>query len=96
MRRWAVEDSGRVLKQEFDLERVSVEGWLAIRRTVLFAWLAYGFVCLVQTLGETVIQFIISMVRAFRAPKKVSAYRIRQGIAELLQGGLLFRPSNFG
>jgi hypothetical protein len=96
MRRWAVEDSGRVLKQEFALEEVRVAGWQSIRRSVILASLAYGFICLVHTMEQKVIEIITSMVRAFRAPKKVWAYRIRQGIAELLKGGLLFRPSNFG
>ena len=96
LRRWAVEDGGRVLKQEFELERVRVEGWLSIRRTVLLAGLAYGFICLVQTMGQKVVEFISSKVRAFREPKKVWAYRLRQGMAELWSGGLLFRPSNFG
>ena len=96
MRRWSVEDGGRVLKQEFDLEKVRVESWLAIKRTVILAGLAYGFLCLVQTMEQWVITMIINLVRAFRAPKKVWAYRIRQGLAELWKGGLLFRPSNFG
>jgi hypothetical protein len=96
MRRWAVEDGGRVLKQEFDLEKVRVASWLSLRRTVILAGLAYGFICLVHDMGQQMVAFLISLVRAFRPPKKVWAYRIRQGLAELWEGGLLFRPSNFG
>ena len=96
MRRWSVEDGGRVLKQEFSLEKVRVAGWLAIRRTVILAGLAYGFICVVQTMGQQVVVLLTSLVRAFRPPKKVWAYRIRQGMAEPFKGGLLFRPSNFG
>jgi hypothetical protein len=96
MRRWAVEDGGRVLKQEFSLEKVRVEGWESIRRTVLLAGLAYGFICLVNRLGRRLVLYLVSLVRAFRPPKKVWAYRIRQGMAEMFKGGLLFRPSNFG
>ena len=96
MRRWAVEDGGRVLNQEFSLEKVRVEGWESIRRTVLLAGLAYGFICLVNRLGRRLVLYLVSLVRAFRPPQKVWAYRIRQGIAKMFRGGLLFRPSNFG
>jgi hypothetical protein len=96
MRRWAVEDCGRVIKQEFELEKVRVEGFLSIRRSVILAGLAYGFVGLIGRLEKTVIAFLVGLVRAFREPKKVWAYRIRQALAELWEDGLLFRPSNFG
>ena len=96
MRRWAVEDSGRVLKQEFNLEKVRAHKWESIRRTVIIAGMAYGFLCQVHTMGSKVVEFVTNLVQAFKEPKKVWAYRIRQGLAALWPQHLLFRPSNFG
>jgi hypothetical protein len=96
MRRWAVEDSGRVLKQEFKLEKVRALKWESIRRTVILAGLAYGFVCQVHAMGKKVVEFVTNLVQAFKEPKKVWAYRIRQGLAALWPRHLPFRPSNFG
>lgn len=96
MRRWAVEDSGRVLKQEFNLEKVRAHKWESIRRTAIIAGLAYGFLCQVHTMGSKVVEFVTNLVQAFKEPKKVWAYRIRQGLATLWSQHLLFRPSNFG
>ena len=96
LRRWAVEDCGRVIKQEFKLEKVRVEGWVSIRRSIILAGLAYDFLCSIGRLGKTILEFITSQVRAFRAVKKVIAYRVRQGLAKLWRDGLLDRPSNFG
>lgn len=96
MRRWAVEDSGRVIKQEFGLEKLRTLKWDSIRRTVILAGLAYGFLCQVQRMGSRVVGFVIKLVEAFKEPKKVWAYRIRQGLAALFPRHLLFRPPNFG
>jgi Transposase DDE domain len=43
LRRWAVEDAHRVLKQAFSLEAIRVTGWRRVQRLVLLAGVAYGF-----------------------------------------------------
>ena len=85
-----------MLKQELDWEKVRLASWVSIRRRVILAGLANGLIGLIQALGQQVVVLHTSLVRAFRRPKKVWAYRIRQGLAELWEGGLLFRPSNLG
>jgi hypothetical protein len=93
LRRWAVEDADRVLKQEFALERIRVTDWLRVRRLVLLAGMAYGFVGFISRKGQRVVKKLVELARRLRPPKKVIAYAIRKGIAALWAAGLLKRPS---
>jgi hypothetical protein len=93
LRRWAVEDANRVVKQEFARERISVTDWLRVRRLVLLAGMAYGFVGFISRKGQRVVQKLVELARRLRPPKKVIAYAIRKGIAAVWAAGLLKRPS---
>lgn len=93
LRRWAVEDANRVVKQEFGLERIRVMGWRRVQRLVLLVGIAYGFVGLISRKGKRVVKKLIESARRLRPPKKVIAYAIRKGIAALWVAGLLKRPS---
>ena len=93
LRRWAVEDANRVIKQEFALERIRVTDWLRVRRLVLLVGIAYGFVDFVGRKGKRVVKKLIELARRLRPPKKVIAYAIRKGLAALWAAGLLKRPS---
>lgn len=93
LRRWAVEDANRVVKQEFGLERIRVTDWLRIRRLVLLVGIAYGFVGLISRKGKRVVKRLVEMARRLRPPKKVIAYAIRKGLAAVWAAGLLRRPA---
>jgi hypothetical protein len=93
LRRWAVEDANRVVKQEFGLERIRVTDWRRIRRLVLLVGIAYGFVGLISRKGKRVVKKLVELARRLRPPKKVIAYAIRKGLAALWSAGLLKRPS---
>lgn len=93
LRRWAVEDANRVVKQEFALERIRVTDWLRVRRLVLLAGMAYGFVGFISRKGKRVVKKLVELARRLRPPKKVIAYAIRKGLAALWATGLLKRPS---
>lgn len=97
LRRWAVEDANRALKQEFALERIRVMDWLRVRRLVLLAGIAYGFVGLISRKGKRMVKKLVELARRLRPPKKVIASALRKGIAALWVAGLLKRPSfNYG
>jgi hypothetical protein len=93
LRRWAVEDANRVIKQEFALERIRVTDWQRVQRLVLLVGIAYGFLGFVSRKGKPAVKKLIEMARRLRPPKKVIAYAIRKGIAALWAAGLLKRPS---
>jgi hypothetical protein len=93
LRRWAVEDANRVMKQEFSLEAIRVADWHRVQRLVLLVGIAYGFVCRMGGKGKRVVKKLIQLARRLRPPKKVIAYAIRKGIAALWAAGLQVRPS---
>ena len=93
LRRWAVEDANRVIKQEFSLEAIRVSDWLRVQRLVLLVGIAYGFVCRMGSKGKRMVKKLIELARRLRPPKKVLAYAIRKGIAALWAAGLQRRPS---
>lgn len=93
LRRWAVEDANRVVKQEFGLERIRVTDWLRVQRLVLLVGIAYGFLGFIGRKGKRVVKKLVELARRLRPPKKIIAYAIRKGIAALWSEGLLKRPS---
>jgi hypothetical protein len=93
LRRWAVEDANRVVKQEFALERIRVTDWLRVRRLVLLVGVAYGFIGFVSRKAKRVVKKLVELARRLRPPKKVIAYAIRKGLAALWAAGLLKRPA---
>lgn len=93
LRRWAVEDANRVVKQEFRLEAIRVTDWQRVQRLVLLVGIAYGFVCRMGGKAKRVVKKLIQLARRLRPPKKVMAYAIRKGIAALWAAGLQVRPS---
>lgn len=93
LRRWAVEDANRVVKQEFGLEQIRVTDWRRVQRLVLLVGIAYGFVGLIGRRGKRVVQKLVELARRLRPPKKVIAYALRKGLAALWAAGLLKRPS---
>ena len=93
LRRWAVEDANRVIKQEFSGEAIRVTDWLRVQRLVSIVGIAYGFVCRMGRKAKRVVKKLIELSRRLRPPKKVLAYAIRKGIAALWAAGLQVRPS---
>lgn len=93
LRRWAVEDANRVVKQEFSLEAIRVTDWQRVQRLVLLVGIAYGFVCRMGGKGKRIVKKLIHLARRLRPPKKVLAYAIRKGLAALWAAGLQRRPS---
>lgn len=93
LRRWAIEDANRVIKQEFALEAIRVTDWRRVQRLVLLAGVAYGFVGFISRKGKRVVKKLVVLAQRLRPPKKVIAYAIRKGIAALWGAGLRKRPS---
>lgn len=93
LRRWAVEDANRVVKQEFGLEQIRVTDWRRVQRLVLLVGIAYGFLGFIGRRGKRVVKKLVELARRLRPPKKVIAYAIRKGLAALWVAGLLKRPS---
>lgn len=85
--RWGVEESTRLVKQVFDLENVRAMSFAGIRRICLFAYLAYGFLCLfAKKAGETALGLALRFYKSFtpNLPPHFIYYRLAHAIAAML------------
>jgi len=88
-KRWGVEEGIRVVKQIFDLENVRAMSFAGIRRLTLFAYLAYGFLCLfAKRLGKEGIRSVLKLYKSFGETPHFLYYRLAQAVAlALLRAG---------
>ncbi|MFQ6134152.1 MAG: transposase [Armatimonadota bacterium] len=84
-RRWKAEDAIRFLKTELGLERVQVMSWRALQHTMALAALAMTIAALAAAESKAWCTELIRRGRARRAKAGFLLYRIRRGIAHLLQ-----------
>ncbi len=95
LKRWGVEEAGRLVKQVFDLENLRVLSWAGlIKLTWLTMW-AYGRVCLVRLQSRTVYEALLKIYPSFGPTPRYPYYRIAGGLAYLLLVGTLTDPVPF-
>jgi len=91
LKRWGIEEGTRLVKQIFDLENVRALSFAGIRRLTLFAYLAYGFLCLFAKLaGKTAMRLALRLYKSFTpdAPPHFIYYRLACAVAvALLRAG---------
>lgn len=84
--RWGIEEGTRLVKQVFDLENVRAMSFAGIRRICLFAYLAYGFLCLfAKKAGKTAMRLALSFYKSFEqnAPPHFIYYRLAHALAAI-------------
>ena len=88
-KRWGIEEGNRLVKQIFDLENVRALSFAGIRRLTLFAYLAYGFLCLfAKRLGKRALGLILKGYKSFGETPHFIYYRLAQAVAlALLRAG---------
>lgn len=88
-KRWGVEEGIRVVKQIFDLENVRAMSFAGIRRLTLFAYLAYGFLCLfAKRIGKEGIRSVLKLYKSFGETPHFLYYRLAQAVSlALLRAG---------
>ena len=86
MERWGIEEAHRYVKQAFDLENVRALTWQGLRRLVLFAMLAYGFLATLVHGDRDRVEAIASEFKAFGPVPVYMFYRLLEGIGRLLRG----------
>lgn len=83
-KRWGIEEGTRLVKQIFDLENVRAMSFAGIRRVVLFAYLAYGFLCLfARKAGKTAVRLALRFYKSFTpdAQPHFIYYRLAHALA---------------
>ncbi len=84
MDRWGVEEAHRYLKQAFALEQIRALTWAGLRRLVLFAMLAYGYLSVLVHGNREQIEEIARNVKAFGPVPVYLFYRLLEGVPKLL------------
>jgi hypothetical protein len=82
--RWGIEEGTRLVKQVFDLENVRAMSFAGVRRIVLFAYLAYGFLCLfAKKAGKTALRLALRFYKSFtpNVPPHFIYYRLAHALA---------------
>ncbi|MGH9682211.1 MAG: transposase [Candidatus Acidiferrales bacterium] len=85
-KRWGIEEGTRLVKQVFDLENVRAMSFAGIRRIVLFAYLAYGFLCLfARKAGKTAMCLALRFYKSFapNVPPHFIYYRLAHALAAI-------------
>lgn len=84
MERWGVEEAHRFVKQAFDLENVRALTWQGLRRLVLLAMLAYGFLASLVHGSREEIEAIAVSFKAFGPVPIYLYYRLLEGVGKLI------------
>ena len=89
LKRWGIEEGTRLAKQIFDLENVRAMSFSGIRRLTLFAYLAYGFLCLfAKRAGKAALQSVLRLYKSFGDTPHFLYYRLAQAMSmALLRAG---------
>jgi len=89
LKRWGIEEGTRLVKQIFDLENVRAMSFVGIRRLTLFAYLAYGFLCLfAKRIGKEGIRSVLKLYKSFGETPHFLYYRLAQAVSlALLRAG---------
>jgi hypothetical protein len=88
-KRWGIEEGTRLVKQIFDLENVRAMSFTGIRRVVLFAYLAYGFLCLfARKAGKTAVRLALRFYKSFSPDVQPHFiyYRLAHALAAIFLG----------
>jgi Transposase DDE domain len=88
LRRWSIEEATRAIKQCFELENLRPLTWVGIQRMVLFAHLAWSFLCkIAKTLKDKTDRLFGNSQKWFGETPEFFYYRLAESIAMLLLFG---------
>lgn len=89
LKRWGVEEAGRLVKQAFDLENLRVLSWAGLVKLTWLAIWTYGLVCLVRLKSRRLYEALLRLYPSFGPTPPYPYYRIAGGLAWLLLVGAL-------
>ena len=92
LKRWSVEEAGRLVKQAFDLENIRVLTWPGLVKLVWMAMWSYGLMCLMRVRARRLCAKIIAAYPSFGPTPRFPYYRIAGGLAWILTVASLVDP----
>jgi hypothetical protein len=93
LRRWGVEEAGRLIKQVFDLENLRVLSWAGLVKLVWCALWTYGLVCLRRFLPKRRLDYLLSFYAGFGKIPDFPYYRLAGALSLLLLAVISTMPT---
>ncbi|MGH9685028.1 MAG: transposase [Candidatus Acidiferrales bacterium] len=84
LRRWSIEEATRAIKQCFELENLRPLTWIGIQRIVLFAFLAWAFLCKIAKDIRSKSAKIFGIAKWFGETPEFFYYRLAESLALML------------
>lgn len=92
LKRWGVEEAGRIQKQAFNLEDLRVLTWAGLVKLVWMTMWTYGLLCIMRLKAKRLYEKILAAYPAFGPVPRFPYYRVAGGLALLLFVGALTSP----
>lgn len=92
LKRWGVEEAGRIQKQVFDLENLRVLSWAGLVKLVWMTMWTYGLLCIMRLKAKRLYEKILTFYPAFGPLPRFPYYRVAGGLALLLLVAALTDP----
>ena len=92
LKRWGVEEAGRIQKQAFNLEDLRVLTWAGLVKLVWLTMWTYGLLCIMRLKAKRLYENILANYPAFGPVPRFPYYRVAGGLALLLFVGALADP----
>ncbi len=92
LKRWGVEEAGRIQKQAFNLEDLRVLTWPGLVKLVWLTMWTYGLLCIMRLKAKRLYEKILANYPAFGPAPHFPYYRVAGGLALLLLVAALTDP----
>jgi len=102
LKRWGVEESGRLIKQVFHLENIRALSFCGLIKLVWLALWCFGFFCWLKIVARKIFQSLSSSFPSFEPLPRFAYYRFAGAVSLLLLSSQFtkscycFKSSNFG
>lgn len=85
LKRWGVEEAGRLIKQAFDLENLRVLSWTGLQKLVWCALWAYGLLCQLRFQAKKIYSQWLRFYPSFGPEPAFSYYRLAGAVRYVLR-----------
>lgn len=92
LKRWGVEEAGRLIKQVFKLEDIRVLTWQGLVKLTWLAMWTYGLICMFRLKARRIYEHLLAAYPSFGPAPRFPYYRVAGGLAFLLLVGALMDP----
>lgn len=93
LKRWGVEEAGRLQKQVFALENLRVLSWSGLVKLTWLTMWTYGLLCMIRLRAGRLYENLLACYPSFGPTPRFPYYRVAGGLALLLFVAMLSYPA---